>query len=379
MKKYAIVGLGVTPQGVIPGTSAEKLAWDAVELAINDSGLQRKHIDGYIYQPGFGERTSGKAASRAGLGAHATLHVDSSGATGIFTLIAAIGMLEAGTADYVVCLHATNARSQTVTVGAGEKDENSIFGLFSPGAQAALMARGYMNKYQRSSADLAEVAVALRSNAVPRSDAYMYQRPITIDDHQNSPFIVRPLHLFDYCLVTDGAIAFIVTKADRARDVKTKPVYVLGLGTCHEVGQGYTRGANTILGPTDLEVDPARSRAFGTAGLRLDDIDVFQFYDAFTIMIALQIEAYGLCARGEAGNWVRAGNLRWNSKRPCNTSGTLHSWGYVQGFTPLAEGIRQLRGEGGPTQVAGARTALITNVGITGAGLAQSAVILGSE
>ena len=106
---------------------------------------------------------------------------------------------------------------------------------------------------------------------------------------------------------------------------------------------------------------------------------MFQFYDAFTIIAALQLEAYGLCAPGEAADWVRAGNFRWDSKRPCNTSGTLHSWAYVQGFTHLAEGIRQLRGEGGPTQVPGARTALVTNVGITGAGLAQSAAILGVE
>ncbi|MBM4256842.1 MAG: thiolase family protein [Deltaproteobacteria bacterium] len=379
MHKYAIAGLGVTPQGVIPGTSAEKLAWDAVELALSDSGLKRSQVNGYIYQPGFGERTSGMAASRASLGTNSTLQVDSSGATGIFTLIAAIGMIEAGTAEYVVCIHATNARSQSVTVGAGEKNQYAVFGLFSPGAQAAMMAQGYFHKYNRSSADLAEVAVALRSNAVPRSDAYMFNRPITVDDHQNSPFIVRPLHLLDYCLVTDGAIAFIVTTAERARDLKTKPVGILGLGTTHEVGQGYTRGSNTILGPVELEVEPARSRAFGTAGLCIEDIDVFEFYDAFTIMLALQVEAYGLCGRGEAGDWVRAGNVRWNSKRPCNTSGTLHSWAYVQGFTHLAEGIRQLRGEGGATQVPRARTAFVTNVGITGAGLAQSAVILGTE
>ena len=378
MHKYAIAGLGVTPQGVLPGTSAEKLAWDAVELALSDSGLTRSQVNGYIYQPGFGERTSGMAASRASLGTHSTLQVDSSGATGIFTLIAAIGMLEAGTADYVICIHATNARSQSVTVGAGEKNQYAVFGLFSPGAQAAMMARGYFHKYHRSSADLAEIAVALRSNAVPRNDAYMFNRPITVDDHQNSPFIVRPLHLLDYCLVTDGAIAFVVTTAERARDLKTKPVGILGLGTCHEVGQGYTRGSNTILGPAELDVEPARSRAFGTAGVSVKDIDVFEFYDAFTIMLALQVEAYGLCGRGEAGDWVRAGNVRWNSQRPCNTSGTLHSWAYVQGFTHLAEGIRQLRGEGGATQVPGARTALVTNVGITGAGLAQSAVVLGT-
>jgi acetyl-CoA acetyltransferase len=377
MQKYAIAGLGVTPQGVIPETSAEKLAWDAVELALKDSGLTRDQVNGYIYQPGFGENTTGMAASRASLGANSTLQVNSSGATGILTLVSAIGLIEAGTAEYVVCVHATNARSQTVTVGEGEKDHNAVFGLFSPGAQMALIAQSYFHKYGTTSADLAEIAVALRSNAVPRRDAYRFDRPITVDDHQNSRFIVRPLHLFDYCLVTDGAIAFIVTTTERARDLKTTPVELLGFGTSHEVGQSYTRGSNMLLGQPDLNVEPARSRVLGAAGLSIDDIEVFQFYDAFTSVVALQLEAYGLCGPGEAGAWVRAGNFRWNSKRPCNTSGTLHSWGYVQGFTHVAEGVRQLRGEGGPTQVPGAQTALVTNVGITGAGQAQSAVIMG--
>jgi len=208
-----------------------------------------------------------------------------------------------------------------------------------------MMAQGYFHKYGKSSADLAEIAVALRYNAVPRPDAYMVKRPITVDDHQNSRFIVRPLRLFDYCLVTDGAIAFIVTTMERARDLKTTPVRLLGFDACHEVGQGYVRGSDTVLGPSELNVEPARSRVFETAGLRLDDIDVFQFYDAFTIIVAVQLEAYGLCALGEAADWVRAGNFRWDSKRPCNTSGTLHSWAYVQDFTHLAEGIRQLRGD----------------------------------
>src|SRR5215510_13887654 len=133
-----------------------------------------------------------------------------------------------------------------------------------------MMARGYMHKYNKTSADLAELAVALRYNAVPRRDAYMFNRPITVDDHQNSPFIVRPLHLLDYCLVTDGAIAFIVSTAERARDLKTKPVDLLGFGTCHEVGQGYTRGSNTILGLADLDVEPARTHAEGPATRWLD-------------------------------------------------------------------------------------------------------------
>lgn len=377
MSRYAIAALGVTPQGILPGTSAEQLAWDAVELALADAGLDRRDVNGYIYQPGFGEGASGMAASRAGLGAQATLQINSSGASGIFAIAAAIGLIEAGSAEYVMCVHATNARSQTLTIGAGEKNEHAIFGLFSPGAQSALMAQSYFHKYGTDSADLAEIAVALRSNAVPRSDAYRYGRPITVDDHQQSRFIVRPLHLLDYCLVTDGAIAFVVTTTERARDLKKAPVEMLGLGTCHDVGQGYTRGANAVMGLPDFNVEPARERAFSAAGLSIGDIDVFQFYDAFTIIVALQLEAYGLCGPGEAGDWLRDGNFHWDSKRPCNTSGTLHSWAYVQGFTHVAEGIRQLRGEGGTTQVDGARTALVTNVGITGAGQAQSAVILG--
>lgn len=379
MSKYAIAGLGVTPQGVLPGTSAEKLAWDAIELALRDAGLLRQQVNGYIFQPGFGEGAVGMAASRAGLGAHSTLQINSSGASGILAIAAAIGLIEAGTAEYVLCVHATNARSQALRIGAGEDHQHAVFGLFSPGAQSALVAQSYFHKYATNSADLAEIAVALRANAVPRGDAYRFNRPLSIDEHQNSRHIVAPLRLFDYCLVTDGAIAFIVTTTERARDLRTRPVVVLGMGASHDVGQGVRRGSNTVMGLPDLDVEPARERAFRAAGLSLDDIDVFQFYDAFTILVALQLEAYGLCEPGGAGAWVRAGNLRWNSARPCNTSGTLHSWGYVQGFTHLAEGVRQLRGEGGPTQVPGAQTALVTNLGITGAGQAQSVVILGAR
>ena len=377
MAEYAIAGLGVTPQGTLPGTSAEALAWDAVELALTDAGLDRRQVNGYIFQPGFGEGSAGMAASRASLGANVTLQINSSGASGILAIAAAIGLIAAGTAEYVVCVHATTARSQTLTIGAGEENQNAIFGLFSPGAQCALIAQSYFQKYGTTSADLAAIAVALRANAVPRADACMFNRPLTVADHQNSKFIVRPLHLFDYCLVTDGAIAFIVTTSERARDLRATPVQVLGLGACHDVGQGYARGANSVLGLPDFNVEPARTRAFAKAGLSLADIDVFQFYDAFTIIVALQLEAYGLCGPGEAGDWLRAGNFHWHSPRPCNTSGTLHSWAYVQGFTHIAEGTRQLRGEGGATQVRNPRTALVTNVGITGAGQAQSALILG--
>lgn len=377
MTGYAIAGLGVTQQGVIPGASAEQLAWQAVELALTDSGLPRHAVNGYVFQPGFGERATGMAASRAALGANVTLQVNSSGATAILSIATAIGLIAAGTAEYVVCVHATNARAQAVTVGEGEDNEHAVFGLFSPGAWMALGARAYFHKYGRGSADLAEIAVALRNNAVPRDDAYRHGQPITVDDHQNSRFIVRPLRLFDYCLVTDGAIAFIVTTAERARDCRPAPARVLGIGASHDVGLGHERGAPSGIAQADFQPGAARTRAFAQAGLGIEDIDVFEFYDAFTILAAQQIEAYGLCGPGEAADWVRAGNFRFDSPHPCNTSGTLHSWGYVQGFTHIAEGVRQVRGDAGATQAARHDTALVTNIGLTGAGQAHSTLILG--
>lgn len=374
--KYAIAGLGVTPQGVLPGTSAEQLTWDAIELALTDSGLRRNQVNGFVFQPGIGGGTSGMAASRAALAANTALQINSGGATGILSVITAIGLIEAGTAEYVVCAHGTNARSQKVLVGEGGTDRNAVFGLFSPGASAALMAQSYFDKYSKTSEDLAQVAVALRANGALRPDAYMYNRPITVADHQNSPFIVRPLHMLDYCLVTDGAVAFIVTTAERARELRTRPVYLRGFGASHSIAHGYIRGTSTALGEADFEAEPAKSRALGQAGLDVRDIDVFEFYDAFTILVAQQLEAYGLCGPGEATDWIRAGQFVWNSKRPCNTSGTEHSWSYVQGFTHFTEGIRQLRGEGGPTQVPGARTCLVTGVGATGPGTAHAAAVL---
>jgi acetyl-CoA acetyltransferase len=377
--RYAIAGLGVTNQGVLPGTSAEQLTWDAIELALKDSGLARRQINGFIFQPGIGGGTSGLAASRAALAANTALQINSGGATGILAIMTAIGLIESGAAEYVVCAHGTNARSQKVLVGEGGADRNAIFGLFSPGASAALAAQSYFTKYNKTSEDLAQVAVALRANASCRPDAYMYNRPITVEDHQNSPFIVRPLHMLDYCLVTDGAVAFIVTTAERARDLQARPVYLRGFGASHSIAQGYLRGTSTALGEADFEAEPTRSRAFGQAGLTVDDIDVFQFYDAFTILVAQQLEAYGLCGPGEAADWIRSNNFVWNTKRPCNTSGTEHSWSYVQGFTHLTEGIRQLRGEAGPTQVAGARTCLVTGIGATGPGTAHAAAILSAD
>jgi len=381
-KRYAIAGLGVTAQGKLPGRSAEDLTAAAIELALSDAGLERREVDGFLYQPGLEGGRVGAAAARAGLAANLALEIDTGGATGLLAVILAAGLIEGGLARSVVCAHGTTARSRRVLVGAGTSDPGAVFGFFSPGAAAALAARSYFHKYGRSSADLAEIAVALRANAVARPDAYMCGRPISVGDHQSSPYIVEPLRLLDYCLVTDGAAAVVVTSADRAADLRKTAVSILGWGSTHSTAKAWgsaspsTGRGGSWLGRADFDPEPARSMALGQAGLSIRDVDLFQFYDPFTIMVAQQLEAYGLCGPGEAADFVRAGNFVWSSKVPCNTSGTEHSWGYVQSFTHLAEAVRQLRGEGGATQAARARTCLVTGVGQTDAGEAHTALVL---
>jgi acetyl-CoA acetyltransferase len=131
-----------------------------------------------------------------------------------------------------------------------------------------------------------------------------------------------------------------------------------------------------VLSDADESIEPAKSGALGQAGLNVSDIDVFEFYDAFTITVARQIEAFGLCGPGEAPDFVRSGNFAYDSSVPCNTSGTEHSWSYLQGFTHLTEAVRQLRGEGGPTQVRDPETALVTGIGKTDAGTSYATAVL---
>ncbi len=380
MTQYAIAGLGVTAQGTVPGSTSEGLAAEAVGLAISDVGLTRREIDGYIFQPGIGGQNTGKAATKAALGSTAVFEMQSGGATAILGVAAGIGLIESGACTAVAVAHGTNARSRQVNVGSGKRssrDPGAFFGMFSPAARAALAARSYLSKYGRSSADLGEIAVALRAHAEIRPDAAMFGRPMTLDDHQNSSFIVDPIRKFDCCLVTDGGAALIVTTLERARDLTATPLLINGVGTTHSSGARYL-GSNE-LGDADMTVGTAKDAVFRAADMNLADIDVFEFYDAFTILVAQQLEAYGVCGPGEAGSFAGEGNMHYLSQTPCNTSGTEHSWSYLQGFTHICEAVRQLRGEAGATQTKSPKTSLVTGVGTSDAGGSHAAMILSVE
>jgi len=201
--------------------------------------------------------------------------------------------------------------------------------------------------------------VSLREWACLNPEAQMFGRPITIADHQNSPWMVEPYHLLDCCLESDAGVAIVITTAERARDLPKKPVYVMGLGFGDHARQLWWDKANY----TQLDVGPAKEAAFRQAGIELGDIDVAQFYDCFTAEVVFHLEDYGWCKKGEGGSFAAEGNIAPGGSIAVNTGGGLLSGFYLFDYTGLAEAVRQLRGDCGQRQVKDAEIALVTGHG----------------
>jgi acetyl-CoA acetyltransferase len=231
--------------------------------------------------------------------------------------------------------------------------------MFGPQANSAFGAQRHMALYGTTSEQLGAVSVAFRDHAQLSPDAVMHGKPITIEDHQNSRMVVAPFHLLDCCLISDGGVAIIVTSAERAKDLAKPPVAIAGMG------QGYTARKNEA---EDWWYLPHQKRvldsAYAMAGLGPKDIDVAQFYDNFTFSVLLWLEHGGFCKPGESGPFVAEGNLRRGALLPANTHGGSLSDAYMQGWTHIVEGVRQVRGEAGDRQIAGAETCLTTGRGM---------------
>ncbi|HEX5368889.1 MAG TPA: lipid-transfer protein, partial [Dehalococcoidia bacterium] len=180
-------------------------------------------------------------------------------------------------------------------------------------------------------------AVTIRNHANRNPRATFYETPLTLEDHQNSRFVVEPLHLFDCCLETDGAGALVLTTAERARTLKQPPAYIRAAAqTGYFKHRAYIDTSAVATGP----------RLFRQAGMAPDDVDVVQIYDHFCPYVIFALEDYGFVKRGGGGEFVEAGQIAWpNGALPVNTSGGHLSEAYLQGMNQLIEGVRQVRGE----------------------------------
>jgi len=347
----------------------DELAIQAIRLALEDAGMKANEVDGYIYQQGIGGGLGDTVPLQmAGIPASMVWQVASLGSYANVMVAMAIGAMESGLCHTCILVHAASAASRRGggMMGGGPPMASTpgAYGWYGPGATAACMAQRYMHLYGLKREQLGAIALTLREYANKCPEAVMHDRKMTMDDYLNARMVVEPLCLYDFCLVNDGAVALIITSAERARHCKKRPVYIMGYGIDHSLRE-MGRSPEAIHHFDGFVADKAKEQAFGMAGVTIKDIDVAEIYDAFTIFLLSQLESYGICKKGEAGPFVAAGNLKLSGQFPANTSGTGLSWGYLMGFTQLTEGIRQMRGEGGACQVKDAEICLVTGLGGT--------------
>lgn len=234
-------------------------------------------------------------------------------------------------------------------------------GLNSPGHSFSLLTQRHMHLYGTTREHLAEVAITERNNAITRPTA-MQTRPLTLDDYFNARMISDPLCLFDYTLETDGAVAAVITSADRANDLRHPPVYIMasahgGMGRWGPAIFSYFQQPDEYFASSGHR--PVATRMYEMAGVTPDDVDVALLYDHFSPLVLMQLEDYGFCGLGESGPFVAEGNIRLGGKIPVNTHGGHLSEAYIIGMTHVREAVEQLRGVA-VNQVEGAEVALVT-------------------
>ncbi len=352
-RRAVIAGIGHTEFSQNSGRSTLQLAAEASLAAIRDAGLSPADIDGNVT---FAMDTNDELALiRSPRHPRAALSAPAPGAAGggaCSTIQLAAAAVESGHADAVLVYRAFNERSghrfgQPQQAGNPDPAWNfhMPFGLDTPAKIYALAFQRYMDEHDLTNADFGRYTVVARDWASTNPNAQFYGRPITLDDHQASRWIVEPiLRKLDCCLESDGGVALVVTRAERAADLDTVPVDILS-ATASQIEGGSELFAyyDQDLGEHQEAAAMGR-RLYAESDLTPADIDVAMIYENFTPVVFLQLEALGFCGRGEARDFIADGHIGRGGSLPTNTNGGLLGEGYIHGMNNIVEGVRQLRG-----------------------------------
>jgi acetyl-CoA acetyltransferase len=357
----AIVGLGITEMTRAPIGDNATLAARAIKLALEDAGLQKSDIDGLFINAGSTAANWYQLALQNQMGLRNLKlmnHMNAAGSTAGQMVQYASLAIQAGMATTVACVFAdaplqagqsAGSAYGRARAGAGLSaiTSGAAYGMMGANTMYALAARRHMALYGTTNDQLGAIAVSNRKWAAMNPRAIM-RSPLTLEDYHNSRWICEPFHLLDCTMVNNGAIAVIVTSADRAPDITSKPAYVIGMGQGHPGNPRRDDYENEVN--TGAQI--ARDTAFGMAGINNEDVDICELYDCYTYTTLVTLEDYGFCRKGEGGAFVADGKLGPGGSLPTNTGGGELSGYYMWGMTPLSEGVIQARGDAGERQVA---------------------------
>lgn len=367
----AIVGIGETTPTRRSNKSIRTLAIDAIAAALDDAGLTSADVDGIVTDAVIMPNTVPHEylAAQFGIARRFDGSLSYGGAGIVSAPMVARAAIEQGLAHTVVCVFGVDWGSKPSgpygfhDLYPAKKAFEKPYGFSGQPTYFGLWARRYMHEYGLREEDLAQIAINQRANAILNGRAQQ-QAPLTIDDYFGSRMISDPLRVADCCQISDGACAFVVTTMERARDLRQRPVQVLGCGFATEPLSGddsFTQKSDLL---TISGANQAARMALDDAALELSDIDFAEIYDCFTISCLMQIEDLGFCAKGEAADFIREKGTTVKGSLPINTHGGLLSHSYLLGAEHVIEAVRQLRGDAGAAQVANANVGLVTGLSV---------------
>jgi acetyl-CoA acetyltransferase len=367
--KVAIVGVGESDIGKVPNMSGLGLNAQAARRALDDAGLKVSDIDGVLTAYSFTEpyfMLGSVICEYLGIKPRYNASMVVGGASpGVMLKHAAEAIASGQCNTVLVCAGENRATGQSrdqavaALTAVGHPYFEQPYGASIP-AFYAMIARRHMEEFGTTEEQMAAVAVTTRAHAMLHPSAHA-KKPLTLEDVMNSKPIADPLKMLDCCLLSDAGGAFIVTSAERAKDLRSKPAYLAGIGEFHT--HEHITFAPSL---TDFGARQSGAAAYSMAGLGPSDIDVAQLYDCFTIVPIVELEELGFCGRGEGGAYYAEGHARIGGKMPVNTHGGMLSHahaGSVGGLFGIVEAVRQLRGGLGARQVDGAEVALVHNEG----------------
>lgn len=372
-----IIGVGQTEYTRGTERSESQQIIHAAIDACKDAGVDTSDVDGIVMA--WNDIPSNEdfinALGITDLRYHSHVHIG--GASAAAAVGQAAAAVSCGMAENVLVTLGWNAYSGKHSFSSADQTDSAIYvpgkeirqnlemplGIFAPMQWYSFHANRWIHEYNIDPNAMRTVSLTTRKHANLNPNAYFQSRKLTEEDYDNSKVLVKPFHLFDISLETDGAAAVLVSRKGNS----DKGVSILAST------EGHADYPDDILGRRDIlnmGITKAGPRALQIAGVTTDDIDFAELYDCFTFIVLRQLEEIGFCERGESPDFVADGRIGLGGTLPVNTHGGLLSEAHVAGMNHIVEAVRQLRGECGERQVQDAEVGLVTGYGDFGDGSA---------